>query len=64
MSEYRCPSINPWNPTDRCRLADSDEHEDGHEGRLGDRVMFWDSSPISIPDDSPERYEKVDALEE
>lgn len=45
---------------DRCRLADDDEHEDGHEGTFKGRIVYWDYSPISVPNDTPERCEKVE----
>ena len=58
--QYRCPSINPLDADDRCKLSDDHDVDDySHEGLYKGRPVLWDYSPIAISDDTPERWEVV-----
>jgi len=56
---YRCPSINPMDADNRCSLPDDHGVEVDHEGIFKGRPVVWNYSPISVADNTPERWEVV-----
>jgi len=59
VSNRRCPSINPWDPEDRCALTADNDHEYGHEGRWNCRNVTWNASPIEVADTSKDYWDVV-----